>query len=168
MSEGTLQLSRLWTPSGWHTPDPPLLHLHSHRSHLGSAAALILPQESDQSHSETVPLLRICNLHTDGEAKDCARFPHRKGSVNGEKVCSRVHTFFYFSLLQQQVYMLWHKKTHISFLIMSCPAALYSLSVSAPVSLRVPSQIPFLLWLVSSHTPEPALLTTSVVFSSSS
>ena len=43
---------------------------HSLRCQPSSAAALILPPEVDQTLSETIPPLRICNFDTDGEAEN--------------------------------------------------------------------------------------------------
>ena len=69
--------------------------------------------------------------------------------------------WFYFGLLLEYV------SKHISFLILSRPAALYSpiqlkqILFLATCLLKPPPRIPSLLWLVSQHTPEPAQLSMS-------
>ena len=50
-----------------------------HRGCLASAGSLILPTEANQSHSETVPHLYICNFHTDSEAQYSCVIPALRG-----------------------------------------------------------------------------------------
>ena len=54
----------------------------------------------------------------------------------------------------------WMLKKDIRFFRLSSAAVLYSVW-NAPVSLRTPSWVPSLLWLVSSHMPDAAPLTTT-------
>ena len=81
-----------------------------------------------------------------------------KAPKNCLKTVLNVHLILKHIML---IYMLWCSK-HISFLILSLTPLCLKRSVLAPVSLRPPSPwISSLLWLVSSHMPDSAQLSTT-------
>ena len=106
---------RLRTPSDRYTPVPCSQLIHSHRCHLFSAVALILPPEADQSRNRTVPPLR--SVTSTQRRSSGAWFPSWKGSVTGAFVykpgCAHLqHSLVIVYSLVCRVYCKWQEQQH--------------------------------------------------------
>ena len=94
----------------------------------------------------------------------CAKLSTNPGQslVKGDTFCSFSGSYFYFGVTTRIGLHVLMLKTHRFPHTVQCCSSVFLLSLKhsilAPVSLRPPSRIPSLLWLVNSHMPEPGTL----------